>query len=82
MHREREDLRFGADLTQLPRRVDAAHLAHGDIHDRDVRAQARRFFNGLPTIRRLAHDHHVRLRFDQAFQPFAHHGVIVSEENL
>src|SRR5262245_55367871 len=68
-------------LTNPPSRVDPVDTGHAQIHEHDVRAVLVRQRHGLGAILRHAHDLEVRNGAENHAHTFAHHVLIVADEN-
>ena len=75
------DLRTRANLFDTPRRFDAVHAGHDQVHQDDVRDVLGGQFHGLFARPRLAHDRDIRLCDKESAHPLAYHRVIVHEQH-
>ena len=77
-----EHLGARARVLEELRRLDAAHLGHGQVHQDDVRAEALSLVDGLASVRGLPRDDDVVLELEQHLQPVADDRVVVRDEHL
>ena len=77
-----EHLGARAGILEKLRRLDPAHLGHGQVHQHDVRAEALSLVDGLAAVRRLPRDDDVILELEQHLQSVADDRVVIGDENL
>ena len=81
VHGERQHAGTGRALGDLGRRLHAAQVAHGDVHQHHVGLQARDLLDDLAAAAGLADDLNIGMTFQQQPDAGAHQRVIVSDQH-
>ncbi|EEF24634.1 conserved hypothetical protein [Ricinus communis] len=79
---EHHDAGVGEFLADGDGGVDAVHVRHLDVHQRDVRLQAAIRLHGLHAVRGLLQQLHVVFIGDHAGDAFAEHRVVVHAQDF
>src|SRR5271157_218160 len=61
--------------------VDAIHLWHLQVHQRDVGMERTELLDSLAPGGRFSYHNHVRLNANETGDPFAHKGMVINCEN-
>jgi hypothetical protein len=79
MHRQKEQLRSGYRLADLPRRIDPIQQRHGDIQHHDIRPKLAGSRHQRSSIGRGADQ--VIILFEQFLEPIEQQGMIVGQQH-
>jgi hypothetical protein len=79
--REDQDPRLLVCGEDALRRLEPIQIGHPDVHEHDVRMEARRLLDRLEPVARLGHDLHVLLARKQHAKARPHHRLVVGHEH-
>jgi hypothetical protein len=77
VHREQDDLGLREARLDLPRRRDAAHVRHADVHEHQVRLQLSHLLQRLVTVGSRADDLDLLFQAEQPDQPVPHQLMVI-----
>ncbi len=79
--RQYDDLRIGKFSSNRGDGIEAIHLRHLQVHERDVWAMRTELLKRLASIRCLGHQSHIGLRTDKYRYPLPYENMIVNCKN-
>jgi hypothetical protein len=81
VHRQHEYADLWTALAQLANRRRAAQPGHAHVEQRQVRIRRARGSDRFLPVRRLSDHAHVGLVGEHAGEPFAHHRVVIGDQD-
>src|SRR5208337_2430556 len=76
--RQHDDSCVGKFISNSNERIEAVHLRHLQVHQRNVRMVRPELLDGLATVGRLTYHHHVRLNANQPRYAIANQCMVVN----
>jgi hypothetical protein len=81
MRRQHDDPGIGKLATNRADRIDAAHLGHLQVHQRNVRAMGSKQVERFSAGRRFGHEFHIGLVADQRRDSVAEERMIIDRQD-
>ena len=79
--RQHDHFCVGKFISDSNERIEAVHLRHLQVHQRNVRMVRPELLDGLATVGRFTYHHHVRLNANQTRYAVANQCMVVNRKN-